>query len=176
LKEEKMRWFFSGKGDEGKSSLMDGISLAKNDVAFELIGTLDELNAALGLAMSFCEDETINADLLFLQKNNSALMGVVAGFPLAANGSKPGLAEFLEWIEERVKYYGGDVNNPRQFVFPGNTSLGAALDLARTIVRRAERRAVDYREANPNLDQGVMAVLNRLSSLFFLMRLFVDQS
>ena len=170
-----MRWFFSGSGDEGKSSLMDGISLAKNDAAFELIGTLDEVNAALGLAVSFCENETLNEDLLFLQKNNSNLMGVVAGFRLSADGNQAGLANFLEWIEERIKYYGGDTENPRQFVFPGKTSLGAALDLARTIVRRAERRAVDYREANPNMDQGISAVLNRLSSLFFLMRLFIDQ-
>jgi len=170
-----MRWFFSGKGDEGKSSLMDGISIAKNDAALELIGTLDELNAAVGLAVSFCGDKTINGDLRYLQKTNSSLMGVVAGFPLSANGSQTGLAEFLEWIEERIKYYGGDIENPQQFVFPGNTSLGAALDLARTIVRRAERRAVDYREANPNMEQGISAVLNRLSSLFFLMRLFVDR-
>ncbi len=171
-----MRWFFSGKGDEGKPSLMDGIPLAKNNAAFELIGTLDEMNAALGLAVSFCEDEKIIGDLLYLQKTNSSLMGVVAGFPLAVDGSQAGLAKFLEWIEERIKYYGGDIENPRQFVFPGNTRLGAALDLARTIVRRAERRAVDYRDTNPNMDQGISAVLNRLSSLFFLMRLFVDHA
>ena len=169
-----MRWFFSGKGDEGKSSLMDGIMLAKNNAAFELIGTLDELNAALGLAVSFCEEKTINEDLLYLQKANSDLMGVIAGFPLSADGSQAGLTKFLDWIEERVKYYGGDIENPRQFIFPGNTSLGAALDLSRTIVRRAERRAVDYREANPKMDPNIAAVLNRLSSLFFLMRLFVD--
>ena len=169
-----MRWFFSGKGDEGKSSLMDGISIAKNDPAFELIGTLDELNAALGLAVSFCEDGSLNEDLLYLQKNISGLMGVIAGFPLSADGSQAGLIQLLEWIEERIKYYGGDIENPRQFIFPGKTSVGAALDLARTIVRRAERRAVDYREITPDMDKSISAVLNRLSSLFFLMRLYTD--
>jgi cob(I)alamin adenosyltransferase len=169
-----MRWFFSGKGDEGKSSLMDGFPIAKNDPAFELIGTLDELNAALGLAVSFCEDGSINEDLLFLQKTISSLMGVIAGFPLSADGSQAGLIHFLEWIEDRIKYYGGDIENPRQFIFSGKTSVGAALDMARTIVRRAERRAVDYREITPDMDKSISAVLNRLSSLFFLMRLYVD--
>ncbi len=169
-----MRWFFSGKGDEGKSSLMDGVSLAKNNTAFELIGTLDELTAAIGLAISFCDDETCQSDLNYLQKTISGLMGVIAGFPLSADGSQAGLTEFLGWIEERIKYFGGDINNPQQFVFPGKTSLGAALDLSRTIVRRAERRAVDYHEAHPEMDKTISAILNRLSSLFFLMRLFFD--
>jgi len=169
-----MRWFFSGKGDEGKSSLMDGIPIAKNNAAFELIGTLDELNAALGMAVSFCEDKSLNEDLLYLQNNISGLMGVIAGFPLSADGSQVGLAKFLEWIEERIEHYGGEMENPRQFVFSGKTSVGAALDMARTIVRRAERRAVDYREMTPNMDKSISAVLNRLSSLFFLMRLYMD--
>jgi cob(I)alamin adenosyltransferase len=169
-----MRWFFSGKGDEGKSSLMDGVSLAKNDAAFELIGTLDELNAAIGLAISFCGDETTLTDLNHLQKTISGLMGVIAGYPLSADDSQAGLAEILTWVEERITYYGGDINNPQQFVFSGKTSLGAALDLSRTIVRRAERRAVDYRETHSEMDKNFSAILNRLSSLLFLMRLFVD--
>jgi cob(I)alamin adenosyltransferase len=169
-----MKWFFSGKGDEGKSSLMDGQPISKNDAAFELIGTLDELNASLGLAISFCEDETIKADLTHIQKNNSKLMGVVAGPFLADKRTNADLADFLEWIEERVRVYGGDIENPQQFIFPGKTSLGAALDMARTIVRRAERRVVDYNQDKPALDKSVSAVLNRLSSLFFLMRLFND--
>ncbi|MDK2981256.1 MAG: cob(I)alamin adenosyltransferase [Chloroflexota bacterium] len=170
-----MNWFFSGKGDRGKSSLMDGATLEKDDPAFELIGTLDEANAALGLALSFSPNEDLRKDLLYLQTNNSALMGVVAGFPLSAEGSQAGLKVYLEWIEERIRFYGGDIENPRQFVFPGGTSLGAALDLARTIIRRAERRGVVFRRANPKTEAEISAVLNRLSSLLFLMRLYVDQ-
>jgi len=169
-----MKWFFSGKGDEGKSSLNDGVPLKKNDPAFELIGTLDEMNAALGMARSFCEDEAIGDDLSYLQKITSALMGVIAGFPLSADGNRTGLVEFLEWIENRIHFYGGSVDNPQQFIFPGESKVGAALDQARTIVRRAERRAVDYCDEKTDLDPEILAVMNRLSSLLFIMRLYFD--
>jgi cob(I)alamin adenosyltransferase len=169
-----MTWFYSGKGDEGKSSLMDGKPIAKNHAAFELIGTLDELNASIGLALSFSSDETVRSDLLYIQKSNSKLMGVIAGLAFTDANSLADLTKLLNWIEERIQYYGGDVENPRQFIFPGTTSLGAALDMSRTIVRRAERRAVDFREANPDMDKSISAILNRFSSLFFLMRLYID--
>jgi len=165
--------FFSGKGDDGKSSILGGKRIDKNAPVFELLGTLDELSASLGMAISFCEDgQEIRADLRHIQEILSDLMGSVAG----ADVAEFDFAETLRWVEDRISYYGKGQEMPAQFVFPGRTSAGAALDLARTIARRAERSAVRYSKESGKIQPVFLKTQNRLSSLFFVMRLFLDKS
>jgi cob(I)alamin adenosyltransferase len=169
-------WFYSGEGDEGKSSLMDGKRIDKNDSAFEFIGTLDELSANLGLAISFCENENLQQDLESIQKSLSSLMGLIACINLPQKSLSNELDELILCLEQRIQDYGKELQNPKHFIPSGKTTLGAALDICRTVARRAERRAVRFSMDYKDFNQKTLAFLNRLSSLLFLMRLFVENN
>jgi cob(I)alamin adenosyltransferase len=163
--------FFSGKGDDGKSSLLEGDRISKSDPVFELIGTLDELSANLGMAISLCKDQPdVRGDLQKIQQILSGSMGFIAGGRKSASD----FHEDTRWIESRIDFYSENHENPSGFVMPGKTALGASLDIARTVTRRAERVAVRYSAENEHFDAGLLALLNRLSSLFFVLRLYID--
>jgi cob(I)alamin adenosyltransferase len=165
--------FFSRKGDDGRSSVFGGKRVYKHEPIFELLGTIDELSATIGLAVSLCENEPeIQLDLQHIQQILSTLMGVIAG----AKGRIFDLHESLEWVENKIDFYSKGHENPADFVFPGATTPGAVLDIARTVARRVERVAVQYSLKNRNFNPEILAFLNRLSSLFFVMRLFIDHS
>lgn len=170
-----MAVFFKGKGDDGTSTLKGGKRIYKDELVFDLIGTLDELTAHLGLAISFCEDATLKRDLKEIQTKLSGLMGYIAGGYSSSDENNMDLESMLAWIEERIDIYGSGQEKLKGFVFPGNNRLGAALDICRTVTRRSERKAVSIFRQDKQFDQKVLSVLNRLSSLLFVMRLFAER-
>lgn len=169
-------WFFTGKGDQGSSSLFDGERLPKSSLEFELIGSLDEVTALIGLAVSFSGDDKITAILKQIQKELSSLMGIIAGAEEDLPASRFNLPEAIHTLEKWIDDYGRNLDNPHGFIFSGSTTMGAALDVARAGIRRSERTCVRYAEKNQGIDKNILAYLNRLSSLLFILRLFVDQN
>jgi cob(I)alamin adenosyltransferase len=168
-------WFFSGKGDQGNTRLFDGQERAKSDTVFELIGALDEATACLGLSISFCADGEMKADLAEIQDMLSKFMGLIAGAGSAVIAGRFNLDEAIGWTEERIKYYGQGLANPSAFIYAGKSSLGAAIDLARTVIRRSERIGVRFSQEYPDFDRTFLVLLNRLSSFFFILRLYTDE-
>lgn len=168
-------WHFTGKGDEGKANLFGDRRLEKNAPEFELIGTLDEVTALIGLAISFSSDEVVSHDLRSLQDDLSRLMGVVAGAGASVMAAGFELDKRLAWLEERIESYGKDLDNPQKFIFAGSSSLGAAVDIARTVARRAERVYTQFSQNHKGWP-GMAAFLNRLSSFLYILRLYVDNS
>jgi cob(I)alamin adenosyltransferase len=81
----------------------------------------------------------------------------------------------LDWIEHKINEYGEDQGTLEDFVFSGKNSLEAALDVCRTVTRRSEREAVSILRHSDQYSQKILPVLNRLSSLFFTMRLFAGK-
>jgi len=163
-------WYFTGKGDAGKTSLFDGSSVKKDDPILELLGAIDEINSYVGLGRSKLESDDLNLDLLYLQTSLSKLMGLIAG------ASAQSLFDFtpgklLEWLEAKIKIYSKDVLNPKEFTFPGTTELGSIFDICRTVSRRTERIAVRLSGTQKKLDSQILTVLNRLSSYFYIIRL-----
>jgi cob(I)alamin adenosyltransferase len=171
---ENSMWFFSGRGDEGKTSLFDGRSIKKNDSILEFIGALDELTAFIGLAISYCDQEPIKTDLKKIQEILSKLMGIAAGAGSDVLIGKTFMSDTLKWIEDRIHYYGESLDNPHAFIFSGETRLGAYLDVARTITRRSERIAVSLFSEKKDLPVEIIGAVNRLSSFFYILRLFID--
>jgi cob(I)alamin adenosyltransferase len=170
------KWFYSGNGDQGFTSLIDGHRISKGDDVFELIGSLDEVNAQIGMAISFCTGAEIREDLRKIQNDISSLMAIIAGIEKSGIEYRSSQTQSKEWLEKRIEFYGKSVNNPQGFIFSGNTTLGAALDLARTAIRRSERMAVRI-TGFENDDKNVsLSYLNRLSSFFYILRLFADES
>jgi cob(I)alamin adenosyltransferase len=139
------------------------------------VGTIDEATAALGVARAACQAEESAEALLVVQRDLYQLMAEVAATPEAAPRFRTIQAERVEWLEESIETLGGEVDMPNEFILPGDSPAGAALALARTIVRRAERCVVkllhDGELENPHL----LAYLNRLSSLCFVLELLENQ-
>lgn len=166
-------WQFTGKGDSGDTHLFNGKKVKKSAKVLELIGGLDELTAFIGLAISENEANPLATDLAYIQNSLSKLMGIIAG------ANSPSLFDFdppafLQWIEEKIKAYSTEIFNPKAFTFPGKTKVGSALDVCRAVTRRVERTAVGFSTEDPGLEADILTVINRLSSLFYILRLHVD--
>ena len=167
-------WFFTGKGDSGNTYLFDGSEVTKDNPILDLIGTIDELNAHIGLAISLIEQPEINKDLRMIQTTLSKVMGVITRASESAINESD-IGKSTEWLEDKIDFYGRELNNPKSFTFPGKTTTGAALDICRAVTRKMERRAVGFLRENPEIEKNILPYMNRLSSLFYILRLLADK-
>lgn|SRR5487761_2015625 len=161
---------YTRKGDDGTTGLYFGGRVAKSSDPIEVNGAVDEAQAALGWARSLSEPAgRINELLMTLERDLWVLMAEVATLPenrhkLSA-GTSLVTSEMIERLESEIDALSGEIEMPKEFVVPGENQLSAALDVARTVIRRAERIAVGY----PLEDSYVVGYLNRLSDLAWTM-------
>ena len=159
-----------GSGDDGFTDLLGPERVAKYDLRPETYGTLDEATSALGLARALSQQERIREILMHVQHDLYLMMAEVAT-PLAQIEKIPYRIkpEQADWLDTTIRELEGEVEMPKQFVLPGASTASAAIDVGRTIVRRAERHAVElvHREQMPA--GNVLRYLNRLSSLLFVL-------
>src|SRR5471030_951874 len=165
-------------GDLGKTSLMYGRRVDKFDLRVETYGTVDELNAALGMARAQAELPLVKTELLLIQKQLVALMGELAVAPQDAEryamDKYPKLApEMLQHLDDLVARIEKEKISFDGWATPGASVASAALDVARTICRRAERRVAELAVAHP-MDLLVIRYLNRLSDLLWLMARYTE--
>ena len=164
---------FSKKGDQGKTSLLTGERVSKASLRPETYGTLDEASSALGLVKAFTQNEkiremveTVQKDLLILGAELSCESGEKKDYQIERDRTL-----CLErWIEELQK----EVPIPRHFICPGKNVVSAAVDLVRTIIRRAERRAVSMREEGLLDHEEVHSYLNRLADYLFVLARYAE--
>jgi cob(I)alamin adenosyltransferase len=173
---------YTRKGDDGKTSLWYGGRVAKTDARTEAYGSIDEANSALGLARSLCKknDRTdLHATILSLQHDLFVAGAELATSPEAADRLEDGVSRItdgmVEALEADIDRYMNEVDLPPQFVIPGGTELSAALDLARSTIRRAERRVVELRDSDGLASDTVLRYLNRASDLVFALARFADE-
>ena len=170
---------YTRKGDDGTTSLWYGGRVAKDDGRTDAYGTLDEANAVLGIARSLSGDDSgLAADILRLQDELFVAGAELATAPEAAERLEDGVsritAEMASELEPLIDKYIAQVDLPPKFVLPGGTTLSGHLDLARTIVRRAERRVVTLSQAGELASDDLLRFLNRASDLLFAMARFAD--
>jgi len=166
-------WFFTGKGDSGNTNLFDGSRVTKDNPTIDLIGTIDEINAYIGLAISFIEHAELKKDLRMIQITLSKVMGIIVGASESVVNDFD-IGKSIKWLEDKIAFYGRELDNPKNFTFPGKTTIGAVLDICRAVSRRMERRAVGFCRENPKINKAILAYMNRLSSLFYILRLLVE--
>ncbi len=161
---------YTRHGDDGTTGLYFGGRVPKSAAAIEVNGAVDEAQAALGWARSMTEATSSLGELLItLERDLWVLMAEVATAPV--NRKKLVAAkslvtsEMVERLEREIDRLSEEITMPREFVVPGENPLSAALDVARTVVRRAERIAVGL----PLEESFVVAYLNRLSDLVWTM-------
>lgn len=164
---------YTRTGDDGSTGLLYGGRISKADPMAEAYGCVDEAVAALGLARALALDPGTAAEILDLQREL-----FVAGADLATNPDerhklKPGVslvtAEMVEALESSIDRMVQEQPLPQEFIVPGANPSSAALDVARTAVRRAERRAVALRTEGGTVSEDVLRYLNRLSDLLFVL-------
>lgn len=170
-----MTSFYTRTGDEGYTGLLGEGRIPKYDARIEALGAVDESTAAFGLARSACQSPQIAPLLLAVQRDLYGLMAEVAATPENAAKFRSINADRVNWLEAQTDALSSAVTLPREFILPGDTPGGAALALARTVVRRAERRVAKLL-LEKTLENGeLLRYLNRLSSLAFALELLENQ-
>ncbi len=171
-----MTRFYTRTGDDGTTGILGEGRIPKYHPIAEAIGALDEATAALGLARAQCRATGLPALLLTVQRDLYHLMAEVAATPENAARFRQIDAGRVAWLEAQTDALTGQVNLPQEFIVPGDTASGAALALARTIVRRAERQVarLDHEQGLENAH--LLRYLNRLSSLCFVLELAENQA
>src|SRR5260221_7296399 len=165
----------TGTGDTGYTGLLGAQRVPKYDPRPETFGTVDEATSALGLARAATADATAREIIIHVQRDLYVLMAELATPPenLDAIGMRitPDHVSWLEATEEQLK---SEVAIPNKFVIPGDSLDGAALDLARTIIRRAERMAARLLHDGVIANGDVLRYLNRLSDLVFILARYLE--
>jgi cob(I)alamin adenosyltransferase len=173
------------RGDDGSTGLLfGGDRIAKDDPRTEAYGTIDEAVAALGLARAELVSKAeagalppalagMAAIILRLQRELFVVAAELAANPDARGQLRDGQTrvsiEMVDGLEELLAEVEGSIEMPREFVVPGETRLSAALELARTILRRAERRAVGLDHAGLIPGEYLLPYLNRLSDVVWVL-------
>ncbi|GMV25875.1 MAG: cob(I)yrinic acid a,c-diamide adenosyltransferase [Phycisphaerae bacterium] len=183
----KLNRIYTKTGDNGTTGLATGARVPKDDLRVEAYGTVDEANAAIGLAIAWAGADGPDADPVRRQ-----LVGVLRSIqhdlfdcgadlatPVEASES-PGsrlriVAGQTERLEHLIDEYNDDLAPLTSFVLPGGCHFGAGLHLARTVVRRAERLVAKLRRTDPDTtNPEALKYLNRLSDLLFVLARVVN--
>jgi len=157
-------------GDKGTTALVGGSRVSKDDIRVEAYGTVDELNAHIGLlAYKSKVDIPDMHNLIFKIQNKLFNIGAYLATPATQNDTPVyGLsADDITEIEQKIDELDEKLPPMRGFILPGGTKLSALCDICRTITRRAERRVVALSGQQP-VNPLVMKYLNRLSDFFFI--------
>jgi cob(I)alamin adenosyltransferase len=167
--------FYTAKGDDGTTGLLGEGRVPKYHARMEAIGALDEASAALGLARAQCSAPQTAPLLLETQRNLYKLMAEVAATPENAQRFHYIDSARVDQLGKQIDELSTIVEMPKEFILPGDTLGGAALSLARAIVRRAERCVVNLFDEEEVVNPDLQRYLNRLSSLCFVLELLENQ-
>lgn len=168
-------------GDRGETALMYGRRVPKTHPRVDAYGSVDEFNAALGLARALATDPFSKDVILGLQKELIDVMGELAtaredaerykkdGYKITTAAMVDRLTSVIDELEKE------ELKPEKGWAIPGETPLSAALDVARTVCRRAERRVALLAETEPDFNPEILRYLNRLSDLCWLLGRYSEQ-
>lgn len=160
-----MEKLYTGAGDSGYTQTLSGRRISKSDPIIEFVGDIDEFTSVLGAAKACCSDKELFSDIEIIQKKLISVMGEISGGKLSIT------PECIKAAEAMCdKYYIGVLT---EFALPGKNILSAQLDIARTVIRRAERTAVKVVRTG-QINNYVVTYINRLSDVIFAMARFSE--
>ncbi len=185
--------FAPGRGDDGTTALLfGGERVSKDDLRTEAYGAVDEAVAALGLARAELSAVTragdispdlarLSAHVLRIQRELFVVGAELATNPEARDKARDDVTRvsqrMVDGMDEMLREMEGRIVLPREFVVPGETRLSAALELGRTVLRRAERRAVTLAHHDEDLAHGrLLPYLNRLADLLWILARAAEQA
>lgn len=156
---------YTRTGDKGTTGLYTGERVEKQSLRVEAYGTIDEITSALGMARANVQREDVKETIYQVQKLLMSVMADVASLNLPEPYIKE---EHVKLFEETIDKYDAMLQPLAHFIIPGDTLGAAALDMARTTTRRAERCLLRLAENEP-VNPQVLILLNRLSDLCFIL-------
>lgn len=168
---------FSKKGDTGETSLLGGQRVPKFDLRPETYGTLDEASSLMGVARAMTTDVRIKELLLSIQKDLLILGAELSTLPedIPKLGKLIDAAD-VQRIEDTIDDLQKIVKLRNEFIYPGQTIVSSQIDVARTVVRRAERWTARLREAGYISRPEIQQYLNRLADMLFTLARYEEQS
>jgi cob(I)alamin adenosyltransferase len=167
---------YTKTGDKGETGLFGGPRVRKDHPRIEAYGTVDELNSVLGLVRAHGVGHEL--DLLLARMQNELFsVGAELAAPNPDKKSPPGIVKsHIEYLERAIDRYEAEVPPLRQFILPAGTLPAAALHLARTVCRRAERRLVTLDHLpGETVSPELIIYLNRVSDLLFVLARVVNR-
>ena len=167
----KLNKIYTRTGDKGTAGLVDGSRVSKASARMAAIGEVDEANAAIGMAIAALRDDSL-AEQLRLIQNELFDLGADIATPGEVQGALRIVKTQVGRLEHEIDAMNDDLEPLTSFILPGGSAEVAALHLARTVVRRAERAAVALAEAK-QVNAQALAYLTRLSDLLFVAARFV---
>ncbi len=173
----------TGRGDDGTTGLLYGGRIDKDDPRTDAYGTTDEAVAALGVAraeLSTAGLAELADSVLRMQRELFVVGAELATNPQASDRLTDGVTrvteQMLEGVEEELARWEQRIEMPREFVVPGETRSSAALEVARTILRRAERRVIALQRAVEVESGWIVPYLNRLADLLWVLARAAEQA
>ena len=170
---------YTKSGDEGETGLLFGGRISKADIRTEAYGSTDHAVSAIGLARALSDDERVKDILLEVQRemfmigaelatDNSNRHHLLRRFRIVSEDDVARLESLIDQLNEEVRL-------PPKFIIPGASPGSAAIDVARTQTRNAERRVIELRNRDMLPNAQIMIYLNRLSDLLFMLARYEDR-
>ena len=171
---------YTKRGDSGETGLLYGGRVPKTDPRCEAYGTIDEAVSALGLARALSASPKVKEAVKQVQRElftvGAELSTDPAQYATMQHHFDVVSTAMVERLEQLIDELEAEVQLPRSFIIPGASAASAALDLARTILRRAERRVVGLKESGLLVNDEVLRYLNRLADLLFMLARYEDRA
>ena len=168
---------FSRKGDGGETSLLGGQRVPKYDARPETYGTLDEASSALGVARATTKNPNIKEIILSVQKDLLTMGAELSSRPedIQKLGLRIGAGD-VQRLEKIIDELQENITLKNEFIYPGETIISAQIDMARTIIRRAERKAARLKADGLVNNVEIHKYLNRLADMLFVLARYEEQN
>lgn len=168
---------YTKTGDKGETSLFGGKRVSKNDIRIKAYGSIDELNAMIGLAITEITSNKIKLVLLDLQKK-LFVVGSDLATPISDGNKKLNIertpSHFITLAETWIDDFNSTLDELKNFILPGGSKGSALLHVCRTVTRRAEREIVELKNRE-QLNENIVIFINRISDLFFVLSRFENK-
>lgn len=167
---------FSRKGDGGETSLLGGQRVPKYDARPETYGTLDEASSALGVARAAAKNLKIKEIILSVQKDLLTMGAELSSQPEDVQKLTHRIGEGdVQRLEKTIDELQENITLKNEFIYPGETTVSAQIDMGRTIIRRAERKAAQLKNDGLVNNVEIHKYLNRLADMLFVLARYEEQ-
>ena len=167
---------YTKRGDKGETDLLGGSAARKDSLKVESYGCVDEASSFIGLARYYCKNKIIKERLKEVQNKLLVLGGFLASDERGKEMMKDQIKEEdIKLLEDYIDEYNQKLPPLKHFILPGDEEVAAHFHVARTVVRRAERRIVSLTAQEPDLNPLIQKYVNRLSDLMFVLARYLEE-
>ena len=167
---------YTKRGDKGETDLLGGSAARKDSLKVESYGCVDEASSFIGVARYYCKNKVIKERLKGIQNKLLVLGGFLASDERGKEMMKDQIKEEdIKLLEEYIDEYNQKLPPLKHFILPGDEEVATHFHVARTVVRRAERRIVSLTAQEPDLNPLIQKYVNRLSDLMFVLARYLEE-